>query len=557
LEGGASLKIELLDDAVPVEPSTTTTTKPEPCEQYVNVFVTFSVFLGESAEESTEDQGLFFSFSIFSTFCHRRKIPADAMEHLGQRFYRAEGGRSKLAEGTGLGLAICRALVENMHSQMTVTSVVGRGTKTSFPLKLPLAPTGALRGKPHTLELLEQAHATLGSHTTDNWRCMLVGSNKLARDIFMQHLRGLGVSAAVDASPDFDMWRTTATTSASAPGPATAPVAGGADPGVAPAAAPAAGRRSASPLTEAEAAADKLRSMAFYSGARKKIREFADRARDGIAILFVDEMYDPQSLGLTSLNVVEARDRAERMFDNSFDLDDPSSKFTGGGGDGDAGLGEKTLNRLLVVQVKLKANLQGSPRSCIFGSGSPVRPLFAESVTLLEFEEKKRAGWRVEKANAGAASGSAVGDKNPEKAADGPRSPAALSPATRSPEQPLLMSPLYWAVLEKPVTPWAIVNTVAAALNYKERVEKAAREEPPDVPSAAKTSPSRDVDGTCENAAGVGEAAAQGTHADVSACMRGHMRSAPSLYQRSEGRHSPFAEVSVLMVEKFVFFGTV
>ncbi|MDI4648637.1 sensor histidine kinase [Cohnella hashimotonis] len=66
-------------------------------------------------------------------------IPEDELEHLFQPFYQAKNGLAKRHEGTGLGLAICKDLVEMMDGTISVTSVVGEGTRFVFELPLEAA----------------------------------------------------------------------------------------------------------------------------------------------------------------------------------------------------------------------------------------------------------------------------------------------------------------------------------------------------------------------------------------------------------------------------------
>lgn len=66
-------------------------------------------------------------------------IPAEALPHLFERFYRAEGGRTS---GSGLGLAIASELARMMHGAVTVESRPGQ---TVFRLVLPFVPPGAFR----------------------------------------------------------------------------------------------------------------------------------------------------------------------------------------------------------------------------------------------------------------------------------------------------------------------------------------------------------------------------------------------------------------------------
>jgi len=61
-------------------------------------------------------------------------IPAEAVEHLFERFYRGEGGQTS---GSGLGLAIAGELARRMDGALTVRSQPGR---TTFTLELPLGP---------------------------------------------------------------------------------------------------------------------------------------------------------------------------------------------------------------------------------------------------------------------------------------------------------------------------------------------------------------------------------------------------------------------------------
>ncbi len=64
-------------------------------------------------------------------------IPEEERMHLFERFFRGDAARRSNVPGTGLGLAICAQLVEQLHGQITVESVVGKGS--TFTVWLPQA----------------------------------------------------------------------------------------------------------------------------------------------------------------------------------------------------------------------------------------------------------------------------------------------------------------------------------------------------------------------------------------------------------------------------------
>lgn len=62
-------------------------------------------------------------------------ISADELEHVFNRFYRADTSATRKAGGAGLGLSICRALVDLMGGSVHVRSTVGEGS--TFTVDLP------------------------------------------------------------------------------------------------------------------------------------------------------------------------------------------------------------------------------------------------------------------------------------------------------------------------------------------------------------------------------------------------------------------------------------
>ena len=67
-------------------------------------------------------------------------IPADALPHVFERFYRADSSRARTSGGAGLGLSICKAIVERAGGAIEVNSRIGNGTAVS--VCLPQVTTG-------------------------------------------------------------------------------------------------------------------------------------------------------------------------------------------------------------------------------------------------------------------------------------------------------------------------------------------------------------------------------------------------------------------------------
>ena len=63
-------------------------------------------------------------------------IPAEALPHIFERFYRADKSRSRATGGSGLGLSIVHDLVESNGGQIRVETKPGTGSlfSVSFPL---------------------------------------------------------------------------------------------------------------------------------------------------------------------------------------------------------------------------------------------------------------------------------------------------------------------------------------------------------------------------------------------------------------------------------------
>ena len=65
-------------------------------------------------------------------------IDPDALEHVFQRFYRADDARTRAFGGAGLGLSIAEQLVTGHGGRISAESTPGRGS--TFTVSLPLGP---------------------------------------------------------------------------------------------------------------------------------------------------------------------------------------------------------------------------------------------------------------------------------------------------------------------------------------------------------------------------------------------------------------------------------
>lgn len=98
------------------------------------------VNLTENAIKFTQSGGVTISMRAENSHAHLDVsdtgpgIPADALPHVFERFYRADPAHSRAVEGTGLGLAVVSSIVRAHGGEIAVTSTVGEGTTVSVTL---------------------------------------------------------------------------------------------------------------------------------------------------------------------------------------------------------------------------------------------------------------------------------------------------------------------------------------------------------------------------------------------------------------------------------------
>lgn len=69
-------------------------------------------------------------------------IPAEALPHIFDRFYRVNQARDKRVRGSGLGLTLARSMIQANRGSIQVTSMAQRGS--TFTIRLPLAQVEAI-----------------------------------------------------------------------------------------------------------------------------------------------------------------------------------------------------------------------------------------------------------------------------------------------------------------------------------------------------------------------------------------------------------------------------
>lgn len=115
-------------------------------------------------------------------------IPADRLEHVFGEFNQVEDDRNRRFDGTGLGLAISRQLARLMGGEISISSVVGRGS--CFAVTLPLA--AAQMEAPAGLEP-EMNGAVSGTSGVGVLRVLAAEDNRTNRLVLCKMLKDSGI----------------------------------------------------------------------------------------------------------------------------------------------------------------------------------------------------------------------------------------------------------------------------------------------------------------------------------------------------------------------------
>jgi signal transduction histidine kinase/DNA-binding response OmpR family regulator/HPt (histidine-containing phosphotransfer) domain-containing protein/HAMP domain-containing protein len=116
-------------------------------------------------------------------------IPTDRMESLFDSFTQVDASTTRRYGGTGLGLAITKRLVELMDGQISVESVVGKGSTFHFSAVASLADAPV------------RAHEELSQPELSGKRALVVDDNATNRQILRRQTESWGMAARETRSP--------------------------------------------------------------------------------------------------------------------------------------------------------------------------------------------------------------------------------------------------------------------------------------------------------------------------------------------------------------------
>ena len=126
-----------------------------------------------------ETNGLALSMAVQDTGIG---IPPEKLTHVFDKFSQVDASSTRRHEGTGLGLAIAARLVELMDGQINAESTLGKGTRFTVTVTLPVDSNAA--------------PAPVAPVDVSGARVLVIDDNPVNRDILLEQLRSWGFDAA-------------------------------------------------------------------------------------------------------------------------------------------------------------------------------------------------------------------------------------------------------------------------------------------------------------------------------------------------------------------------
>ncbi|HBE19103.1 MAG TPA: hybrid sensor histidine kinase/response regulator [Cyanobacteria bacterium UBA11149] len=151
----------------------------------------------DGVQQTTNNKQQTLNFEIEDT---GQGIAPEEIDHLFEAFVQTETGK-RSAEGTGLGLTITRKFVQLMGGDITVSSILGEGTKFKFSIKIAEAPSEQILEKPKRRVIGIQP-------TPESYRILIVDDTQENRLLLVKLLEPIGfeVREAENGSEAVKLW---------------------------------------------------------------------------------------------------------------------------------------------------------------------------------------------------------------------------------------------------------------------------------------------------------------------------------------------------------------
>jgi CheY-like chemotaxis protein len=214
-EGGVSLRVGLGKNLTPQPPSL-----PGKGEHYSPLHPSRSPLKGERTQDeafySREGQGEGFSTNTptanlsFEVEDTGAGIAPEEIDGIFEAFVQSQTGK-QAQEGTGLGLPISRKFVQMMGGEMTVSSIVGRGTTFKFNITVGVVDATDIEGKKPTRRVIALATQRCANEPNQpRYRILIVDDRYDNRQLLIKLLNPLGfeLREASNGQDAIALWET-------------------------------------------------------------------------------------------------------------------------------------------------------------------------------------------------------------------------------------------------------------------------------------------------------------------------------------------------------------